>query len=149
MDKKNWFIVIGSLIFITVFFVGINQYQEYQVRNSLEDEISEIEAEIAKLDAGDYSDIASESYTQNLSLSNFSANSDGTFVNAYGSITNNSSQSIDEIGEIAFFNSDGSINRVKSIMVKLDAGETLHFEELIGLTKDGTEVPSSAELTGF
>lgn len=149
MDKRKWFIVIGSLIFITVFFVGINEYEKYQVRSSLEDEIASIENEIAKLDAGDYSNIESESFTQNLSLSNFSANSDGTFVNAYGSITNNSTQSIDEIGEIAFFNSDGTINRVKSIMVKLDAGETLHFEELIGLTKDGTEVPSSAELSGF
>lgn len=149
MNKKNWIIVIGSLIFITAFFVGINQYEKYQVRSSLEDEIASIKNEIAKLDAGDYSNIESESFTQNLSLSNFSANSDGTFVNAYGSITNNSTQSIDEIGEIAFFNSDGTINRVKSIMVKLDAGETLHFEELIGLTKDGIEVPSSAELSGF
>jgi len=148
MNKKTLFMIIGGILLCIAFFVGIEMYEDYRFSYT-EDEISAIEAEIAELDSGNYSSIETGGSTSYLTLSNFSADSDGTYVNAYGSITNTSSEYIDETGEIAFFNSDGSINRVKYIMVELEAGETLHFEELIGLTSEGTLIPSSAELTGF
>ena len=147
--KKYKGVIIGFLIaalVIPLSFYGYGKYEEYAYIKELEDEIASIEL---ALDKGDYSSVETESYANSLTLSNFSANSDGTYVNGYGTITNTSSQHISKIGQVAFFNSDGSINKVKNIQVELSAGDSLHFEELIGLTSEGTVVPSSAELTGF
>ncbi|GEM_PF-5476989 len=148
-NKKSLIITVSMILGIIIIYFGIGKYQEYARKKELQDRIDYLQSEIDKIDAGDYSSYESESYTKYLSLSNLSAKSDGTYVNAYGSITNTSSQHIDEIGQIAFFDEVGAIIRVKNIMVKLDAGETMYFEELIGLTRDGTSIPSSAELSGF
>lgn len=150
--KKYKGFIIGFLIAVLVISLsiyGYGKYEEYRYVKELEEEIASIEFELDKLDSGDYSSLETESYANSLSLSNFSADSDDTYVNAYGSITNTSTEHISKIGQIAFFNSDGSINKVKNIQVELSSGESLHFEELIGLTREGTIVPSSAELTGF
>ncbi|MDJ0331719.1 hypothetical protein [Planococcus sp. S3-L1] len=142
-----WIVTIILLaLIVPVSIVGNEKYQEYKLVKELEEEIASIEL---ALDTGDYSSIETESYANSLTLSNFSANSDGTYVNGFGTITNTSTEYISKIGQIAFFNSDGSINKVNNIQVELAAGEVLHFEELIGLTREGTIVPSSAELTGF
>lgn len=144
---KNLIIaIIAVIILVPVSIIGYEKYEEYAYIKELEEEIASIEL---ALDTGDYSSVETESYANSLTLSNFSADSDGTYVNGYGTITNTSTQHISKVGQIAFFNSDGSINKVKNIQVELAAGEVLHFEELIGLTSEGTVIPSTAELTGF
>ncbi|MEG0259926.1 MAG: hypothetical protein RR595_04870 [Lysinibacillus sp.] len=148
-SKKKAIIIVCVILGVIVAYFGFEEYKEYARKKELQERIDYLQTEIDNIDSGDYSSFESETVTKYLSLSNFSANSDGTYVNAYGSITNVSSQFIDEIGEIAFFDEDGSIIRVKNIMVTLDAGETMHFEELIGLSRDGTIIPASAELSGF
>ncbi|MFC9541072.1 hypothetical protein ACFTQ7_14435 [Lysinibacillus sp. NPDC056959] len=148
-NKKSLIIMVSVILGILIIYFGAEKYQKYARIKELQDRKDYLQSEIDKIDAGDFSSYETESNTKSLSLSNLSAKSDGTYVNAYGSITNTSSQHIDEIGQITFFDEVGAIIKVKNIMVKLDAGETMHFEELIGLTGDGTSIPSSAELSGF
>lgn len=148
-NKKTATIIVCTLLVVIIAYFGFGEYKEYARKKELQDRIDYLQTEIDKIDSGDYSSFESETVTKYLTLSNFSGKSDGTFVNAYGSITNESSQFIDEVGEIAFFDEDGGIVRVKNLMVELDAGETMYFEELIGLTRDGAKIPVSAELSGF
>lgn len=145
-NKKLIAILVVGL-FIGVFLTGgVEKFQKYQHKRELEKRIATLKYEI---DSGNYESAESEDYTRYLSLSNFTAKNDGTYVKAFGAIKNISGTHIDEIGSIAFFDSIGSIIRVKAMHVKLPAGETLYFEELIGLTRDGTQVPTSAELSDF
>lgn len=149
MKNKKIIITVGLILGIVAIYFIIGEYNDYAKKKKIQDRIDYLEAEIDKIDNGDYSSINESKWDvlSNLELSNFSANSDGTYVNAYGSITNNSSDYIDEILNIAFFDENGGIIRVKAIMVEISPNSTMHFEELIGLTRDGTSIPKSAELT--
>lgn len=154
MDKKRIALFFSVIIGIIVVYFGYGEYEEYAKKKELENELNFLQGEIDKIDRGETSEYA-ESLREvkvndalsRLSLSNFSARSDGTYVKAFGSITNSSSQPIDEIIDIAFFDENDGIIRVKKMIIKLNAGENMYFEELIGLTRDGTVVPKSAKLT--
>lgn len=154
INKKTIISILSIIVLVVVVNVGYDKYQEYARKKELEDEIEFIQGEIDKLNAGETSEYAenlrnvqTSSALSSLSLSNFSARSDGTFVNAYGSITNLSNNYIDEILNIAFLDENGGVIKVKHLIIELGSGETMHFEELIGLAKDNTQIPASAELT--
>ncbi|KYG91887.1 hypothetical protein A0U40_02815 [[Bacillus] sp. KCTC 13219] len=122
-------------------YLAYNAYSSYQRGSSLKNKDVIERSDYSKIDDSQYDTLS------DLELSSFSASSDGTFVKAYGSITNNTSNYIDEIFSIAFFNENGEVIRVKAIHVKLSAKDTMYFEEFIGLIKEGTSVPKSAKLT--
>jgi len=154
INKKTVISIISIIILVVVANMGYDKYQEYARKKELQDKIDFLQGEIDKLDAGETSEYAENlrnvqisNALNSLSLSNFSARSDGTFINAYGSITNISDDYVDEIINVAFFDKDGGIIKVKYLIIKLGAGETMHFEELMGLAKDATPIPVSAELT--
>lgn len=74
-------------------------------------------------------------------------NSSGLYY-VTGRITNTYNEKIEKIGDIVFFDASGSVIRVKKIRVKLAAGETMYFEELVGEPKN-TPKPTKAILTDF
>lgn len=124
MNKKNWFLVIGGLIFITLFFVGIYQYEEYQTKKSLEDEISDIEAELAKLNTGDYTSVQADIASVNKSI--FDELTIGQFVNQKFTdqfdmdITNNSSQYIS--GSLYLETYDENAQFLDTVIIMLPSG---------------------------
>ena len=154
-NKKLIIIIASVIIGCLVLYFGSGEYQKYLRKKEIEDRLQALQYKIDQIKSGDYSSNYSSSNTNvnpvnnvtSLFLSEFSARSDGTFVKAYGSIKNLLNVPIDEIIDIAFFDENGDIIRVKAMSVKLSGGETKYFEELIGLVKEGTPVPVTAELT--
>lgn len=151
--KKQITVIISVIVGCVFLYFGAGEFQEYKKKKELQERIDFLDGEIEKIKRGETSeyaenlrDLQKEDALSRLSLSKFSARSDGTFVKAFGTITNNSSQSVDDILSIAFFDENGEIITVKRLIVKIEGGTSMHFEELIGLTRDGTPIPKSAQL---
>lgn len=83
---------------------------------------------------------------QSLKLSNSNVKKSGSLIYVTGQITNQSNSHIDKIGDMVFLDENDQVISVKKIIVKLNAGDVMHFEELVG---NNVGEPSTVKLQGF
>jgi hypothetical protein len=57
-----------------------------------------------------------------------------------GKITNTSDESIDSIGDIAIFDKDGKLIRLKALEVQLEPNGSMYFDEIVDQHQEGVNV---------
>jgi hypothetical protein len=84
--------------------------------------------------------------TSYLQLSELGTSISGTLKYVKGKITNNSNITIDSIGELLIFDSQGSLHTSKYLEVKLQPHQSMYFNELAG---NNVPVLKNVKLQGF
>jgi hypothetical protein len=91
-----------------------------------------------------YSDTSSSDLNVDLAsymeISNVSMRTSGTLYYMVGEIKNTYTSSVDEIADLAMYDDSGKLVKVKKIIVKLAPGETMAFDELIGIDTPASSV---------
>ncbi|MFS0643748.1 hypothetical protein [Siminovitchia sp. 179-K 8D1 HS] len=136
--------ILMAIMGIAVILAGCGKEKEESLKVKQE-QLDDIYAEDQD---EDYSS-TDNNLTDHLELVSWNSEDRSKLTYAVGEIKNNSDQDIDSIGDMVFLSEDDSVITVKKVMVKVGAGESIYFDELIGLTEDLTERPNKMLLQGF
>lgn len=79
-------------------------------------------------------------YLNELRVDNIGQNYKGSIHYITGEITNISDSMFNELIQMIIFNENGNVEKIQYVPVKVDVGETMYFEEIVGENRPGVEV---------
>lgn len=116
---------LGVLLSVSLLLTGCGMTKEEKRAEQVASIMAKREA--SKINLIPYLDLSKTNVTRSNKL-----------VYAKGAITNNYHKDIDEIADIVFLDENNFPIRVKKMILRVASGQTVYFEELIGLD---SEVP--------